>query len=77
MKITKSMLRDLIKEELGQAMARPHGAAMLQSNPDVPVTIMTDGTFNMDVVVEGQSFAVTGTIDPDVLEQLKEAGVLG
>ena len=77
MKITKNMLRDIVKEELGRAMARPHGAAKLQPNPDVPVAIMTDGTFNMDVVVEGQSFAITGTIDPDVLEQLKEAGVLG
>ena len=77
MKITKSMLRDLIKEELGQGMGRHYGAATLQPNSKVPVTIMADGTFNMDVVVEGQSFAITGTIDPDTLEQLKEAGALG
>jgi hypothetical protein len=77
MKITKSQLKQIIKEELGQAMARPHGTATLQPNSKVPVTIMADGTFNMDVVVEGQSFAITGTIDPGTLEQLKEAGVLG
>jgi len=79
MKITKRQLKEMIKEEISEAIgagsAMPVGGALLE--PDGPVVIVgASGTFNMDVVVDGQSLAITGQLHPDVVEELIDAGVL-
>ena len=73
MKITKTQLKQIIKEEIKEAIragsAMPVGGALLE--PDGPVVVMgASGAFNMDVMVDGQSLAITGQLDPDVVEEL-------
>ena len=78
MKITKTQLKEIIKEEIKEAIragsAMPAGGALLE--PDGPVVVGASGAFNMDVMVDGQSLAITGQLDPDVMEELLDAGVL-
>ena len=65
MKITKEMLKKLIKEEMEEAAARPVGTKMLRCTSEM--TVFTDGRFNVDVEGVG---AVTGRLDQDSLDEL-------
>ena len=78
MKLTKTQLKQIIKEEIKEAtsrsFARREGSAFLE--PDGPITVESSGIFNMDVMANGQSYTITGQLDPDVMEELIDDGVL-
>ena len=75
MKITKEQLKQIIKEALDEGGARHMGSAQLQAGDD-PVNIGTDGSFNMDVIINGSPEAITGQLDKDSVESLRELGAL-
>ena len=72
MKITKTQLKQIIKEELEEAQAVQYGSATMK--PSSPIIINPDGRFNMDV--GGGTHTLTGQIDPDVIEELIDDGIL-
>jgi hypothetical protein len=82
MKLTKSILRKLIKEQIAEAHAGHMGSAQLQ--PSGPVFISVDGTFNLDVADSsrrggarfGNKYILQGQLDDGTLEDLFDAGVL-
>ena len=74
MKITKEQLKQIIKEALDEAGARHMGSAQLEAQG--PVNIGTDGSFNMDVIINGSPEAITGQLDKDSVESLRELGAL-
>ena len=79
MKLTKTQLKQIIKEEIKEAIGRksamPVDGAIL--DPDGPIAVQgVSGIFNMDVMANGQSYAITGQLDPDVVEELIDDGVL-
>jgi len=82
MKLTKSILRKLIKEQIAEATARHMGSAQLQ--PSGPVYISPSGTFNLDVADSsrrggarfGNKYVLQGQLDDGTLEDLFDDGVL-
>ena len=74
MKITKTQLKKLIKEALDEAGARHMGSAQLEAQG--LVNIGTDGSFNMDVIINGSPEAVTGQLDEGSVDTLRELGAL-
>ena len=74
MKITKEQLKKLIKEALDEAGARHMGSAQLEAKG--PVNIGTDGSFNMDVIINGSPEAITGKLDVDSVDTLRDLGAL-
>ena len=72
MKLTKSILRKLIKEQIVEATARHMGSAQLQ--PSGPVYISPSGTFNLDVA--DNKYVLQGQLDDGTLEDLFDDGVL-
>jgi hypothetical protein len=81
MKLTKAKLKQIIKEELDEALsrrgrARPVGGAYLEATTDVFI-MGTSGRFNIDITDGTDEYTLTGQLDPDVIATLEEAGILG
>ncbi len=72
MKLTKTQLKQIIKEELDEARARPVGGAYLEATGGVFIE-GTSGRFNIDT----EDYTLTGQLEPDVIATLEEAGILG
>ena len=73
MKVTKEMLKQIIKEEMEEAMVGSQ-RAKLQSVSDVFVD--AGGYISVDVKHGDNTYSLTGKMDPSSLFDLKEDGVL-
>ena len=79
MKITKEQLKELIKEEIDEALA-PAGSVKLRAVSDV--FINAAGYISVDVEHEdwlnrgADTISLTGKLSPESIEELKEDGFL-
>ena len=73
MKVTKEILRQIIKEEMEEAMTT-HSRAKLQAISDV--FLDNSGYISVDVKHGDNTYSLTGKMDPSSLFDLKEVSAL-
>ena len=77
MKITRETLKKIIMEEMEKLGERAIEMGSFQADPVGDVNVSTSGRFMVDVEMDGGTATISGKVDRDVLEMLKEMGKLG
>ena len=74
MKITRETLKKIIMEEMEKLGERAIEMGSFQAEPVGDVNVSTSGRFMVDVEMDGGTATISGKVDRDVLEMLKEMG---